>query len=160
MKPIGLHVDQGFTPAPFPDHTQSITFCWACDEFNAESGPTGVVPDSHKLRRPPTSAEMEEARGLVPIIAPAGSLTVWRGETWHSNFERKIPGERAVLHVGIQRLALRPLENYSHLDEAWLQGKPYELRVLLGREDSLDKPGGLGGADPAALLRTLEWARQ
>ena len=38
--------------------------------------------------------------------------------------------------------ALRPVECYDFLDEEWLEGKPYALRVLLGREDFLNTPEG------------------
>ena len=33
-------------------------------------------------------------------------------------------------------------ECYDFLDEEWLEGKPYALRVLLGREDFLNIPEG------------------
>ena len=38
--------------------------------------------------------------------------------------------------------AMRPVECYDFLCEDWLEGKPYEMRVMLGREDFLSTPEG------------------
>ena len=34
------------------------------------------------------------------------------------------------------------LEKYDFLGEDWLKDKPYRMRVILGREDFLNKPAG------------------
>ena len=58
-----------------------------------------------------------------------------------------------VLHITFSRLALRTVENYDHLNEAWLKDKPYELSVMLGREDFL------GSTDYSAIPKTFTWAK-
>ena len=65
-----------------------------------------------------------------------------------------------MLHTTFSRLACRTVENYDHLDEAWLEGRPWELRVLLGREDFLGSTTmERGHADYANLPRTFDWAK-
>ena len=155
----GLHADQNWTPAPFPVHNQLVTFCWACDEYTAEAGSTKVIPKSHLLRRHPTDQEVAEEPGVVSTECPAGSIVFWDGSTWHSGAGlRTIEGERVVLHITYSRLALRPVESYDFLDEDWLKDKPYEMRVLLGREDFLNTREG-AFAQGTKLPQTMNWAK-
>ena len=154
----GLHADQNWTPAPFPVHNQLVTFCWACDEYTHEGGSTRVVPRSHTLRRHPTATEVAEEKGVISTECPAGTIVFWNGSTWHGGGTRTIEGERVVLHITYSRLALRPVESYDFLGEDWLEGKPYEMRVLLGREDFLNTPQG-GFAHGEKLKRTMDWAK-
>ncbi|TDJ33067.1 MAG: hypothetical protein E2O61_13015 [Gammaproteobacteria bacterium] len=155
---LGLHADQNWTPAPFPVHNQLVTFCWACDEFTKEGGSTKVVPGSHVHRRHPTEIEVAKEPGAIATECPAGSLTFWNGSMWHGSWPRTIDGERVVLHITYSRLALRPVESYDFLDEDWLEGKPYEMRVILGREDFLNTSQG-GFAHGEKLPRTMDWAK-
>lgn len=143
----GLHADQNWTPAPFPVHNQIATFCWACDEFTEEGGATRVIPESQHHRRHPSPQESAEAKGAISTNCPAGSIVFWDGAVWHDAGRRSIEGKRVVLRVNYSRLAMRPVQNYDFLDEQWLEGKPYEMRVLLGREDFLDNPGGSANLD-------------
>ncbi|MDC0237303.1 phytanoyl-CoA dioxygenase family protein [Gammaproteobacteria bacterium] len=155
----GLHADQNWTPAPFPVHNQLVTFCWACDEYSEAAGSTRVVPDSHLKRRHPNAEETASEAGAIQTECPAGSVVFWDGSTWHSGgAPRTIDGERVVVHITYSRLALRPVECYDFLDEDWLEGKPYEMRVLLGREDFLNTPEG-GFAHGIKLSRTMDWAK-
>jgi ectoine hydroxylase-related dioxygenase (phytanoyl-CoA dioxygenase family) len=155
----GLHADQNWTPAPFPVHNQLATFCWAMDDYNAETGSTTVVPKTHLLRRHPNEQEVAEEPGAVATECPAGSIVFWDGATWHSGgAPRKVDGVRVVLHVTYGRLALRPVESYDFLDEDWLKDRPYEMRVLLGREDFLATPQG-GFAHGEKLSRTMDWSK-
>ena len=155
----GLHADQNWTPAPFPVHNQLVTFCWACDEFNEAAGSTRVVPGSHRERRHPNQREVAEEPGVIHTECPAGSLVFWDGSTWHSGgAPRTVDGERVVLHITYSRMAMRPVECYDFLDEDWLADKPWEMRVLLGREDFLNTPQG-GFAHGIKLPRAMNWAK-
>lgn len=155
----GLHADQNWTPAPFPVHNQLVTFCWACDEYTAEGGSTKVIPKSHLLRRHPNAQEVAEEPGVVSTECPAGSIVFWDGSTWHSGAAaRTLEGERVVLHVTYGRLALRPVECYDFLGEDWLKDKPYEMRVMLGREDFLNTTEG-AFAHGSKLPQTMDWAK-
>ena len=155
---LGLHADQNWFPAPFPVHNQLVTFCWATDEFSEEAGSTKVIPKSNGFRRHPNAEETQKELGAIATQCPAGSIVVWDGSTWHGSYPRQIDGERVVLHITYSRLALRPVESYDYLDDAWLEGKPFEMSVLLGREDFLNTPQG-GFAHGEKLPRTFVWAK-
>ncbi|MEE2913440.1 MAG: phytanoyl-CoA dioxygenase family protein [Pseudomonadota bacterium] len=157
--PIGLHADQNWTPAPFPVHNQLVTFCWATDDYNEHNGSTKIIPKSHLKRRHPTPEEVRDEPGAIPTECPAGSAVVWDGSVWHSNYPRKAPGERVVLHITYSRLALRPVECYDELDDEWLSGQPAVMRTLLGREDFLNTTGGAYAGGIEKLGRTFVWAR-
>ena len=159
---IGLHADQNWTPAPFPVHNQLLTLCWACDEYTKDGGCTKVIPKSHLKRRHPLPKEKTAQKGAIPVECPPGSLVMWDGSIWHSNYPRSIEGERVVIHITFSRLALRTVESYDHLDDKWLEGKPKELATMLGRDDFLGhkdfSKGGAGG-EVEKLVKTFTWVR-
>jgi hypothetical protein len=157
---IGLHADQNWFPAPFPVHNQLVTLCWAMDEYTEDGGCTLVTPGSHLKRRHPNEDEIANLPGAIPAECPKGSIVAWDGSIWHSNYPRKTEGERVVLHITFSRLSCRTVENYDHLDKAWLEGKPFEMRTMLGREDFLGSTTiARGSADYTHLVRTFNWAK-
>lgn len=157
---LGLHADQNWFPAPFPKHNQLFTMCWTMEEHTRAGGCTKVIPRSHLAKRHPNKEETQREPGAIPVECPASSLTCWDGSIWHGNYPRTLDGERVVLHITFSRLALRPVENYDHLDEAWLAGRPAALRVMLGREDFLGSTTiARGFADYSLIPRTFTWAK-
>ncbi len=157
---IGLHADQNWTPAPFPVHNQLLTMCWTMEDHTRAGGCTKVIPKSHVHRRHPDKEEIKHQAGAIPTECPMSSITCWDGSTWHGNYPRQLDGERVVLHITFSRLALRTVENYDHLDEEWLEGKPHELSIMLGREDFLGSTTiARGFADHTKIPRTFTWAR-
>lgn len=156
-----LHVTQNQLPAPFAQHNQMVTFCWACDEQTKVSGATKVVAGSQEHRRPPTAEEITAQQGAEVVECAMGSVTFCAGSVWQSRWPRIIEGEQVVLYATFCRLALRPLEYYDHLDADWLADKPFALRVLLGREDGLDtSEGAIGSIDNLAkFLRMSNWSK-
>ena len=142
---IGLHADQAWVPAPFPEHNMFLTCCWATDDFTLEGGATMVVPGSHQHRRMPSMDEVAAKEGAIAIECPAGSVAVWDGSVWHGNWPRTIPGERVVLHVAYTRLMMRPMESYPpEVEEALIAEHGEAMAQLLGRQDFLGKPAGKG----------------
>ena len=81
----------------------------------------------------------------------------WNGSIRHGGGTRTIDGERVVAHITFSRLAMRPIENYDFPGEDWLEGKPYEMRVMLGREDFLNKRGTMAEMDKIA--NTMNWSK-
>lgn len=131
-----------------------------CGQGTLAGGCTKVIPKSHAKRRHPNKEEIEQQIGAISTECAASSIVCWDGSTWHGNYPRQLDGDRVVLHITFSRLALRPVENYDHLDEKWLEGKPYALRVMLGREDFLGSTTiDRGGADYTRLPRTFTWAK-
>ena len=104
-------------PAPFPAHNMLLTACWATDGYTKKGGATLVVPGSANLRRHPNAEETEEKPGAIAIECEPGSVAMWDGNVWHSNWPRTTKGERIVSHITYSRLMMRPVENYSaHAD--------------------------------------------
>jgi hypothetical protein len=132
---LGLHADQNWIPAPFPEHNCVLTFCIPCEGMTAQGGATTIVPGSQSLRRHPTKEELEDPE-LIPIEVDKGSVAVWDGSVWHASGPRTIPGTRTVLHATYQRLYTQPIDNYTHLleDTAYVAKASPEMLSLLGAE--------------------------
>ena len=140
-KALGIHADLGaWLLDPFPEQTYMMNSIWACDEFTKEGGASKVIPGSHKLLREPTRDEIAAEHGAIPVECPAGSVIIWSGATWASNYARELPGERIALHTSYIRLSLRPLTDFSYLGEDYMDTQPAKLRELLGREDLWSEP--------------------
>ena len=154
---IGLHADNNWLPAPFPVHNMLLTACWACDEFTAEGGATLIVPGSNALHRHPNDKETAECAGAIPIECPPGSLVMWDGNLWHSNYPRTIDGERVVCHITYTRLMMRPVEDYSAHADSLIEQHGDTMAQMLGREDMLEGPNG---ADYSKLLQTFNNAKR
>ena len=104
--PIGLHADHNWMPAPFPAHNMLLTACWALDDYTEAGGATLVIPGSHTARRHPDLDEIRALKGAQPIECPAGSVALWDGNIWHSNYPRQLEGERVVCHITYSRLMI------------------------------------------------------
>jgi ectoine hydroxylase-related dioxygenase (phytanoyl-CoA dioxygenase family) len=135
MPALGLHADQNWMPAPFPEHNLLLTFCIPCEGMTAEGGATTIVPGSQSLRRHPTSEELENPV-TIPIEVEKGSVAVWDGSVWHASGARTIPGTRTVLHATYQRLYTQPIDDYGYLleDEEYVANASPEILSLLGQD--------------------------
>jgi hypothetical protein len=149
---IGLHADNNWVPAPFPAHNLLLTCCWACDDYSQEGGSTLIIPGSNSLHRHPNADEVRAQRGAVPIECPAGSVAIWDGNLWHSNYPRTIDGERVVCHITYSRLMMRVIEDYrEHADEL-IAAHGDRMAQLMGRHDSL---AGINGFEYDKLRATF-----
>lgn len=108
-KEMGLHIDQWFLPQPTtpgetykrvsdvsradqpfggPERAERLinvpvvaNAMWAITDFTRENGATRLVPKSHLSGHHPAP---DTAYDCVYAEAPAGSLVVWEGRTWHA----------------------------------------------------------------------------
>lgn len=81
--------------APEPN---SANFNYLVTDYSAGDGAITFVPGSHKWRRPPTPAEVEDwADKAEAVEAPAGSMVIWGDLTWHGSMLRSTPGERLMV---------------------------------------------------------------
>ena len=130
---LGLHADQNWMPAPFPEHNMVLTFCIPCEGMTQAGGSTRIVPGSQRLRRHPTPEELVDPE-TIPIEVEKGSAAVWDGAVWHSSGARTIPGTRTVLHATYQRLFTQPIDDYSFLlkDDEYMKSASPEMLGLLG----------------------------
>jgi|TARA_Y100000310_G_scaffold345704_1_gene468526 hypothetical protein len=154
---IGLHADNNWLPAPFPAHNMLLTACWACDEYSKEGGATLMIPGSHALLRHPNAEEVSQVAGAIAIECPAGSVAMWDGSVWHSNWPRTIEGERVVCHITYTRLMMRPVEDYAAAADELIDEHGERMAQLLGRQDFLMGPRG---ADYSKLLVTFNNAKR
>ena len=134
-----------------------LTACWTCDEYSEDAGATLIVPGSGSQRRHPNEQECAEMHGAIAGECPAGSVVLWDGNVWHSNYPRVIDGQRVVCHITYSRLMMRPVENYAlaKTELTELYGK--RMAQLLGDDDFLDSPNG---ADYSKLIRTFNNAKR
>lgn len=56
---------------------------WMIDDFTEENGATLVVPGSHLSGREPDN-ESDHSANWVSAVAPAGTVCIFEGRTWHS----------------------------------------------------------------------------
>ena len=141
----GVHADQNWLPAPFPEHNCVITFCIPCEGMTSAGGATRVVPGSGAKRRHPTPEEVRSE--TVPIEVKKGGVAVWNGSVWHGSGVRRVDGTRTVLHATYQRLYTQPIDDYTYLleDEEYMASAPEPMRGLLGENlfFGTAKPGSM-----------------
>lgn len=154
---IGLHADNNWLPAPFPEHNMLLTACWVCDEYSEAAGATLIIPGSNKERRHPDEEEIKGLVGAVPVECPPGSIVLWDGNIWHSNYPRSIDEERVVCHITYTRLAMRPVEDYAPWADELITTYGDDMAQMLGRQDFLFSSDG---ADYSKLKQTFNNAKR
>lgn len=138
---IPLHVDYAHVPEPYPEWAITGVGVWALEDWTEASGPTWIVPGSHRLRRSPRPGEAVD--GGIPIEMPKGSVVFFTEAVWHWQGDRSDPGERLTLHWHFNRGIVRSLEP-KKLDPQMLHRNSPRLGEMLGTDDWFDKMDGIG----------------
>lgn len=138
---IPLHTDYAHVPEPYPEWAMTGVGVWAFEDWTEASGPTWVVPGSHRLRRAPRRDEQVE--GGIPIEMPKGSVVFFTEGLWHWQGDRRELGARVTLHWHFNRGILRSLEP-KRTDEHLLHRNSPRLGEMLGLDDWFDKMSGIG----------------
>ena len=138
---IPMHTDYAHVPEPYPEFSLTGVGVWALEDWRVESGPTFLVPGSHKLRRPPRPGERSESG--VPIEMPKGSVVFFTHGVWHWQGDRTDPGDRVTLHAHFNRGILRSLEP-KKTDVQMLHRNSPRLAEMLGEDDWFDKMSAAG----------------
>jgi len=138
---IPIHTDYAHVPEPYPEFAMTGVGVWALEDWSVASGPTFIVPGSHRMRRAPRPGEGKD-RG-VPIEMPKGSVVFFTQGVWHWQGDRTEPGERVTLHMHFNRGILRSLEP-KKLDNQLLHRNAPRLGEMLGEDDWFDKMSGIG----------------
>ena len=136
-----IHTDYTDVPEPYPDFAMSGVAVWAFEDWTEASGPTWIVPGSHRMRRAPRKGE-----GLdqgVPVEMPKGSVVFFTQGVWHWQGQRTEPGERVSLHPHFNRGILRAVEQ-KRPDVQLLARNPPRLGEMLGEDDWFDKMSSTG----------------
>ncbi len=131
---LPLHADAN-QPTPLPSYAQVANATWLLSDFNAANGATVFMPGSHKWGRHPVGAESTDLSQTVAIEAPAGSVLIWHGNSWHGALPRTAPGLRISLVTFFSRHYIRPpKETYSSkLTQAILDRNPERFARLTDR---------------------------
>jgi hypothetical protein len=138
---IPMHTDYAHVPEPFPEFALTGVGVWALEDWTVASGPTWIIPGSHKLRRSPRPGE--GANGGTPIEMPKGSVVYFHHGVWHWQGDREAPGERVTLHAHFNRGILRSLEP-KKIDVQMLHRNAPRLGEMLGEDDWFDKLSAAG----------------
>jgi len=138
---IPMHTDYAHVPEPYPEFSLTGVGVWALEDWTVASGPTWIVPGSHKHRRPPREGEGHNQG--VPIEMPKGSVVYFHHGVWHWQGDRTEPGERVTIHSHFNRGILRSLEP-KKVDVQMLHRNPPRLGEMLGEDDWFDKMSAAG----------------
>jgi hypothetical protein len=150
---IDIHTDYTDVPEPYPEYAMSGVAVWALEDWTVASGPTWIVPKSHRMRRAPRPGEGLDAG--VPVEMPKGSVVFFTQGTWHWQGPRSEPGERVTLHPHFNRNILRSID-IKRPDVALLARNPPRLGEMLGADDGFDKMTATGGRDYLRLEHTRQ----
>ncbi|MDE0658814.1 MAG: phytanoyl-CoA dioxygenase family protein [Gammaproteobacteria bacterium] len=129
-----LHTDTRL-PSPLPKQALVCKGIYALTDFNRDNGSTAFVPSSHKWCRNPVRRETSIGEGgndrAVPVDAPAGSLVVFHGNTWHGAYDRVAPGLRVSVHLLMVRSLLRATEDFiGRIPQEALDRNPPRFAIL------------------------------
>jgi hypothetical protein len=138
---IPMHTDYAHVPEPYPEFALTGVGVWALEDWTVESGPTWIVPGSHKMRRPPRPGEGHNSG--VPIVMPKGSVVFFTHGVWHWQGDRTQQDDRVTLHMHFNRGILRSLEP-KKVDPQMLHRNSPRLGEMLGEDDWFDKMSGIG----------------
>ena len=138
---IAMHTDYAQVPEPYPEFSLTGVGVWALEDWTLASGPTWLVPGSHKMRRPPRPGEGKD-KG-VPILMPKGSVVYFTHGVWHWQGDRTEPGDRVTLHAHFNRGILRSLEP-KKTDVQMMHRNSPRLAEMLGEDDWFDKMTAAG----------------
>lgn len=110
---------------------------WLCTDYaSVEDGPTVFAPGTHRFGRATLPHEADLANSpfkIFPLIAPAGSLAIWNGATWHGSLPRTKDGLRVTLVQNFMRSYMRPQAMYDRTLSPQLRQKFPELDRIAGR---------------------------
>jgi len=135
---MGLHTDGpgssfGVLPQAYANVCNSA---YCLTDYSRIDGCIAMVPGSHRWGRNPQPGEAEDQ--AVPVEAPAGSLIVWHGNTWHGSFPKQTDGLRLNVTSFMCNPALKTQELYrEHVPQEMLDRNPSEFADILGINDPM-----------------------
>jgi len=104
-----LHID--WEQERHPGQVEACNTIWMLDDLTMENGATRVVPGSHLNPLSPSEALADR---LAPhpheklICAPAGSVAIMNGQTWHGGTKNRTRQRRRVLQGYFVGLGVKP----------------------------------------------------
>ena len=148
-----LHADTG-APTPWPVGTPHVSnMNWLLTDYSRADGAFCYVPESHRHGGPPRLPEAAER--AVPVEAPAGSLVLFHGATWHGSFRKRTPGLRLSIHGLHCRPHYIPQHDYrgNIAAETFARSTDPDYLKMLAREDDPWLQPGPGGTFAAPTVK-------
>lgn len=155
-----LHADTDpAAPRPWPVATPYVAnMNWLLTDYSRDDGAFCYVPESH--RRGTTPRFPEAAAKAVPVEAPAGSLVMFHGATWHGSFRKRTPGLRLSIHGLHCRPYYIPQQDYrgNLAAETFARSADPGYLRMLAREDDpwLQERHGVTFVAPKVKLAAAE----
>ncbi len=134
-----LHVDSAGNPPPLYPYSVVCNVSWILTDYTRENGTFAIVPGSHRYCRHPTASELPQVMGgtgadiCIPVCAPAGSLIVFTGNTWHGTYPKVDDSFRAHVAYAFCRNYILPAERYFDFPDEIVEGAGEEFAQLIGR---------------------------
>ena len=125
------HRDFGFPG----DHLLAANTLLYLDDIDEVSGPTYVVPGTHRgTAHPPTGQEGASLPGEVAIHARAGDAAIINAAIWHTGGRNRGPGLRRAIYLYFGWWWLKPYDlDRGPLPAVAVDGASDELLKLLGQ---------------------------
>jgi ectoine hydroxylase-related dioxygenase (phytanoyl-CoA dioxygenase family) len=159
-----LHNDSTGMPGPLPHYGNVCNVSWVLTDYTVANGTFFMVPGSHRYCRHPTDLEQPRMMGGpapddcgTAVIAPAGSLIVFHGNTWHGTFPKTSEGPRAHVAIALCRNYVNPAENYDDVPDSMIERFGPELARLVGRESWQGYRGEGPRLPRMAQVRPAQW---
>jgi hypothetical protein len=136
---LPLHVDTP-EPSPLPPYATVANVTWLLSDYGKAQGGTFFVPGSNRWCRAPMYGESIDLSPAVTVEAPAGSVLIWHGNSWHGAWPRTAPGVRVSLLTYFARYYMRDqrddaVGHYSaRVTDEMLARNPERFAVLTGRK--------------------------
>ena len=100
-------------PRPWGRNALTANTNWCITDYSRDGGAMAYVPGSHRRMEPPRFPEAVEL--AVPVEAPAGSLIVFHGATWHGAFPRLTEGMRLSIANYFRHYMVLPQDDIKNL---------------------------------------------
>ncbi|MBS0470430.1 MAG: phytanoyl-CoA dioxygenase family protein [Proteobacteria bacterium] len=156
--PVPMHCDSISVPPPLPPWCATCNVTWILSDYTKENGALFMVPGSHRLQRHPTLAEQPKSIGgqgsddnVVPIVAKAGSICVFTGNTWHGAFGKDNDSTRVSYATIYCRTFVMPAEDFSDVTDEMIAPHGDRFARLVWR----NKWQGYGKEGPRQELLAL-----
>ena len=134
-----MHSDQSHIPTPWnwrAPHNANMN--WLLTDYTRANGALAYVPGSHLEQRFPPAREATDR--AVPVEAPAGSLVIFQGCTWHGSYRKETPGLRISVHGIHCRPYILPAHDFQGQisDEVYAaSGDPDYLRMIMREDETM-----------------------